>query len=96
MKQLTKKDIVEFLYKEEITATKKDANAIVTILQQFFTDVLRTAKDNDEDLAITLKWFGTFFTYVKPEQTRVNPISKERMVIPAHRIIKFRKGKDLK
>lgn len=45
---------------------------------------------------VQLVGFGTFTTAKRAEKTGINPSTKEKMVIPASTVAKFKPGKKLK
>lgn len=44
---------------------------------------------------VTISGFGTFSLIEKMARTGINPRTKELIVIPPHRMVKFRTGNDL-
>ena len=49
-------------------------------------------KDNDK---VALLGFGTFAVVDKPERTGINPLTKEKIVIPARKVVKFKPAAEL-
>lgn len=95
MKELSKKDIIKYLRDEEFVLTKKDATIIVDAIFDYIKDVLTNALHSDEDIRLSIKWFGSFFTYSKPGQRKFNPHTHSYQDAPARRIVKFKRSKFL-
>ncbi len=47
------------------------------------------------DDKVQLIGFGTFAMQAKPERTGINPQTKEKIVIPARKVVKFKPSADL-
>lgn len=96
-KELSKKDIVKYLRDEEFVLTKKDGNIIVDAIFDYIKDILTTSLKSSEqtDVRISIKWFGSFYTYSKPGQKKFNPHTKTYQDAPARRIVKFKRSKFL-
>lgn len=95
MKELSKKDIIKYLRDEEFVLTKKDATIIVDAIFDYIKNVLTNALHTDEDTRLSIKGFGSFFTYSKPGQRKFNPHTKQYQDAPARRIVKFKRSKFL-
>ena len=95
MKELAKKDIVAYLRKEEFVLSKKDATIIVDAIFDYIKDQLTAGLHSWEDVRLTIKGFGNFFTYSKPWQRKFNPHTHEYQDAPARRIVKFKRSKFL-
>lgn len=95
MKELSKKDIVKYLRDEEFVLTKKDANIIVDAIFDYIKNTLINHLHSDEDVRLSIKGFGSFFTYSKPGQRKFNPHTKIYQDAPARRIVKFKRSKFL-
>lgn len=95
MKELSKKDIIKYLRDEEFVLTKKDATIIVDAIFDYIKDVLTNALHSDEDTRLSIKGFGSFFTYSKPGQRKFNPHTHQYQDAPARRIVKFKRSKFL-
>lgn len=44
---------------------------------------------------VQLIGFGTFSVVEKPERTGINPLTKERITVPARKVVKFKPSADL-
>ena len=44
---------------------------------------------------VQLIGFGTFAVVDKPERTGINPLTKEKIVIPARKVVKFKPAAEL-
>jgi len=68
MKELSKKDIINFLRKEEFVLSKKDATIIVDAIFDYIKDTLTASLKDPEanDVRLSIKGFGSFYTYSKP------------------------------
>ena len=97
MKELSKKDIIKYLRDEEFVLTKKDATIIVDAIFDYIKDVLTSSlKDpEDNDVRLSIKGFGSFYTYSKPWQKKFNPHTRTYQDAPARRIVKFKRSKFL-
>lgn len=95
MKELSKKDIVKYLRDEEFVLTKKDATIIVDAVFDYIKGILTNALHTDEDTRLSIKGFGSFFTYSKPGQKKYNPHTHQYQDAPARRIVKFKRSKFL-
>lgn len=95
MKELSKKDIIKYLRDEEFVLTKKDATIIVDAIFDHIKNILTNALHSDEDTRLSIKGFGSFFTYSKPGQRKFNPHTKTYQDAPARRIVKFKRSKFL-
>ncbi|MDR1780663.1 MAG: HU family DNA-binding protein [Tannerella sp.] len=54
-----------------------------------------TAKELERGGKITLLKFGTFTVVEKAERQGINPRTKQSIIIPRHKIVKFKAGSDL-
>jgi nucleoid DNA-binding protein len=97
MKELSKKDIINFLRKEEFVLSKKDATIIVDAIFDYIKDTLTTSLKDPEksDVRLSIKGFGSFYTYSKPGQRKFNPHTRTYQDAPARRIVKFKRSKFL-
>lgn len=95
MKELSKKDIVKYLRDEEFVLSKKDAVIITDAIFDFIKDQLQAGLKSWEDVRLSIKWFGSFFTYTKPGQRKFNPHTREYQDAPTRRIVKFKRSKFL-
>jgi len=44
---------------------------------------------------VQLIGFGTFSVVEKPERTGINPLTKEKITVPARKVVKFKPAADL-
>lgn len=97
MKELSKKDIIKYLRNEEFVLTKKDATIIVDAIFDYIKDVLTSSLKDPEanDVRLSIKGFGSFYTYSKPWQKKFNPHTRTYQDAPARRIVKFKRSKFL-
>lgn len=95
MKDLSKKDIVKYLRDEEFVLSKKDATIITDAIFDYIKSVLLTHLKSGEDVRLSIKWFGSFFTYTKPGQKKYNPHTHSYQNAPTRRIVKFKRSKFL-
>lgn len=58
-----------------------------------FANVVSEALQKGEKVSVT--GFGTFSVTQKSARVGINPLTKERMEIPARKAVKFRAGADL-
>ncbi|MCP5455257.1 MAG: HU family DNA-binding protein [Thermotogae bacterium] len=75
---------------EKINITQKDAGVFIDT----FVDVVAESLEKGEEVKIV--GFGTFGVAERAERNGVNPQTKENIVIPAHKVPKFKAGKELK
>lgn len=89
---LTKKDLINDVASclDETTITKKALNEVFTYLFEEIKANVSLGKD------IRIADFGTFKPIDKPQTTGTNPRTGEKVVIPAHRIVKFVPAKAFK
>lgn len=85
---MTKSDFIK-LVAEKAGLTQKDAAAAVGAIIETITDTV--AKE-----PIQLIGFGTFSVAERAGREGFNPITKEKITIPASKTIKFKPGKALK
>ncbi|MGE5232705.1 MAG: HU family DNA-binding protein [Acidobacteriota bacterium] len=86
----TKADLIEVVYRRHGGLTKNEATQIV---EAIFKTVKTTLV---EGRAVRIKNFGTFEVTRRPSRTGVNPVSGEKMTIPAHRGLSFRPARNLR
>lgn len=85
---MTKTELINIIA-EKANLTKADAkNALAATL-----DTIANALKNDEKVALV--GFGTFSVVDKAEREGINPRTKEKIVIPARKVVKFKAGADL-
>ena len=86
---MTKNDLAkELAVAEKLTLSTafKAVDGVIRIMKE------NLAKGND----IFLRGFGTLAVVERKERNAVNFATEEPIVIPAHKTIKFKPGKDLK
>ena len=59
-----------------------------------FIDTVKTALKKKDKVAIA--GFGTFLVQKRKARTGINPLTKEKIKIPAQNVPKFKPGKELK
>lgn len=69
--------------------TKTDAKKALDA----FTSIVAEALKSDDKVGLI--GFGTFSVYERQERTGVNPSTKNKIVIPAKKVVKFRPGMEL-
>jgi DNA-binding protein HU-beta len=74
------------VFASKASLTKVEANRE---LDAFIKTIENALKKGDK---ITLKGFGTFYVIEKAERKGVNPMTKEQINIPAHKVVKFNPG----
>lgn len=85
---MTKTDLInEIAAKAELS--KKDAKAALDATLESIAQALA----NDDK--VQLIGFGTFSVVEKPERKGRNPQTKEEIVIPARKVVKFKAGAGL-
>ncbi len=68
---------------------KVDAKKALEAALQTIAEALK----NDDK--VQLIGFGTFAVVEKPERTGINPMTKEKIVIPARKVVKFKPAAEL-
>ena len=86
---MNKADLINALA-EQNNMTKKDADKIVNSVLDIIEQAL---KDGDK---VQLMGFGSFEVKNRAARTALNPVTKEKMDIPASKVISFKAGKALK
>ena len=74
---------------EKANLTKADAKAALDATLAAISDAVA---NNDK---VALIGFGTFAVVEKGERTGINPATKEKIVIPAKKVVKFKAGAEL-
>jgi nucleoid DNA-binding protein len=87
---LTKADLIEVVYDRHGGLTKTEATAIV---EAIFNTVKTTLAGGRQ---VRIKNFGTFAVTRRPGRTGVNPLSGEKIFIPAHLGLTFRPARNLR
>jgi len=88
---MNKAKLIEDIQKKVPGINKKQAEKMLEALTETIIDELR----HDHD--VTIAGFGTFTSFTRYARGGVNPRNpKERIMIPAVKVAKFRTGKNLK
>ena len=74
---------------EKANLTKADAKAALDATLAAISDAVA---NNDK---VALIGFGTFAVVEKGARTGINPATKEKIVIPARKVVKFKAGAEL-
>ena len=61
-------------------------------LEATLETIAEALKNEDK---VQLIGFGTFAVVDKPERTGINPLTKEKIVIPARKVVKFQPAAEL-
>ena len=86
---MNKADLVEEVV-GKVGLTKKETNNVVDAITSAITDTLAMNE------RVTLVGFGTFEVRRRRARTGVNPQTRERLVIPAMNVVRFKAGKVLR
>ncbi len=86
---MNKNELINAL-SEETTFSKKD---ISKVLASYTRIIERTLKRGDK---VALTGFGTFWISRRPARTGINPATKERILLPAINVPRFKPGKRLR
>lgn len=92
-RELSKKDIIEYLRQEGFVLYKKDAIMITNAIFDYLRDQLIASLKKGEDVRISIKGFWNFFTYTKPGQKKWFPTTQDYQQTPTRRIVKFKRSK---
>lgn len=87
---LTKADLVDAVYQRHGGLTKNEAAEIVNAI---FSTVKSTLGDGRP---VRIKNFGSFEVNPSPGRVGVNPLSGEKLFIPAHNRLNFRPARQLR
>ena len=90
MEKITKKELIQAICLDDEKITKKDVEAIVNAVFEKMSDALE--KGNVCDIF----GFGKFEVKERSERAGINPSTKEKIVVPASKTVKFRSSKTLK
>jgi nucleoid DNA-binding protein len=74
-------------------ATKQSKATCKEMLEVFLSTVSGALKANKQ---VVLTGFGTFSVMKRKSRTGINPVTREKMQIPAKKVPKFKPGKALK
>lgn len=88
-KYVNKESLTVMIY-NELNISRKDAGHAVERIFQEMTDAL--ANDGEIDIA----GFGKFVIFNRKERMGINPVTKERMMINATKLPKFKPSQTLK
>jgi DNA-binding protein HU-beta len=86
---MNKSELINSL-SEETSFNKKD---IACVIDRFFNIVERELKKGDK---VALSGFGTFVLSRRPQRNGINPVTKERINLPAVNVPRFKAGKNLR
>lgn len=75
---------------EECGLTRKQAGLAVSVMINQMVTAL------SEDRVVELKGFGKFVVNERSERIGINPVTKEKIVVPASKGVKFRSSNTLK
>ena len=89
MEKMKKNDFIKYV-SGKLNRTQKETEEILDCLVSAMSDALMDGKE------FTLQGFGKFSTEEKPERAGFNPNTKEEIIVPAHRVIKFKVSAGLK
>lgn len=96
--------VKNYLTKKNISMNKTGlVNEIAAKAQLNKVDAKKALEATLETIAEALKnedkvqliGFGTFAVVDKPERTGINPLTKEKIVIPARKVVKFKPAAEL-
>lgn len=87
---MNKKDLVQNIIMNNPALTKKSVDEIVSCV----FDIMKETLSEDEPLEIA--GFGKFVVNERKEHMGINPVTKEKMMIPASKYVKFTSSKQLK
>ncbi len=90
MSKFVNKEYLAQSVAEEFDMTKKQAFAIVDLIFRDMSDCLA------EDGIVDITAFGKFIIFDRKSRMGINPVTKERMEIPATKLPKFRPSQTLK
>lgn len=86
---MKKSELIEAI-SEETAFNKKD---ITRVMASFARIVERTLKKGGK---VSIANFGHFWTSRRPERVGINPITKEKIQLPAVNVPRFKAGKHFK
>lgn len=88
-KYVTRESLTDRIY-NELNISRKDAGHIVDCVFQEMSEAL--AQEGKVDIS----GFGKFYVFDRKERMGINPVTKEKMLIHATKLPKFRPSKTLK
>ena len=87
---MNKMALIQEVSEQFDTVSKKDIDKIVSCV---FEKMVETLSAGD---TLEIAGFGKFVVNERKERMGINPITKEKMMIPASRYVKFTSAKQLK
>lgn len=81
---MTKADIVEFIYNRIGGISKKESADLVEKLLALIKDTIADGQ------SMKITGFGHFIVKNKKERKGINPQTKDQIILPRHRVLKFR------
>ena len=87
---MNKTELVEKMVEKNPSAMKKDMSTYV----DSFIDIIKESLAKGD--SVRLSGFGTFDTVQRKEREGINPKTKETIIIPASKAVKFKVSKALK
>ena len=88
--KMNKDALVQRVSEEFVAIQKKEMDKIVSCV----FDIMKETLSEDESLEIA--GFGKFVVNERKEHMGINPVTKEKMMIPASKYVKFTSSKQLK
>ncbi len=89
MSTITKKNLIEKIY----TKSQYKQGDIKEIVQIFLDSVIQELSDGNK---VELRRFGIFETKKCPAREARNPITGDKVEVPAKKVVKFKLGKMMK
>ena len=86
---MKKNEFIKYV-SSNLNMTQKDTTEILEGLINSMFDLLVDGED------FSLQGFGKFTTEERPERVGFNPNTKEQIIVPAHRVVKFKVSSELK
>lgn len=87
---MNKTELVEKMVEKNPSVMKKDMSTYV----DSFIDIIKESLAKGD--SVRLSGFGTFDTVQRKEREGINPKTKETIIIPASKAVKFKVSKALK
>ncbi len=87
---MTKADIVEYVYEKVGGISKKESAELVDQL----IEIVKTTLSNAENIKIT--GFGNFVVKYKNQRKGINPRTKDPIVLPERKVLKFKSSQILR
>lgn len=89
-KYVNKDTLADTLVRELNLKSKKDAHNAINAIFEEMTEALETGG------VVDISYFGKFVIFDRKSRMGINPVTKEKMEIPATRLPKFRPSQTLK